>query len=196
MFGAAEAMFLSFLGNQLARRYGVPTRSQGMRTTAKIADAQAGYESVQSLWPAIMAGGHFHTHAFGWLESGLSACFAKFIMDADQITVFLRLLAGITINPETLAIDAFEEVGPGGQFLGCASTLRHYRDAFFIPPTSFIDTYEQWQEEGSVDTLSRAVAIAGARLAAYEAPPIDPGIDEELRDFVVRRKAELPDSKF
>jgi len=196
MYGAAEAMFLTFLGNQLARRYGVPTRAQGMRTTAKLADAQAGYESVQSMWPAVMAGGHFHTHTFGWLESGLSACLAKFVMDGDQATVFLRLMAGVTVDDETLAMDAFEEVGPGGQYLGCANTLRHYRDAFFIPPTSFIDTYEQWQEEGAADTLQRATEIARQRLAAHEPPPLDAGTADALAEFVARRKAELPDSNF
>ena len=31
-------------------------------------------------------------------------------------------------------------------------------------------------------------------LAEYEAPPIDPGIDEALLEFIARRKAAFPDS--
>ena len=54
-------------------------------------------------------------------------------------------------------------------------------------------SYEQWLEEGSLDAAQRANALWKRTLAEYEAPPIDDAVDEELRDFIARRKDEMPD---
>jgi trimethylamine--corrinoid protein Co-methyltransferase len=193
MYGTSETQLLTLLTGQIARHYGFPMRTGGMRTGSKVADAQAAYESTQTMLPAVMAGGNFFLHAAGWLESGLSASFAKFVMDADQLTVMQRLAGGLEINDEELAHEAVEEVGPGSHFFGSQHTLRHYEGAFFVPESGDLSTYQQWQEEGEMDALQRASAIAKKRLEDYRPPEIDPSIAEALESFVEKRKSELPD---
>ena len=193
MYGTAETQQLTFLTGQLARFYGVPMRTGGMRTGAKAADAQAAYESMQTMFPAVLAGGNFFLHSAGWLESGLSACFAKFVLDADQLTVLQRLASGLDVSDDAFAVDAIDEVGPGAHFFGCAHTLKHYDNIFFTPETADQKTFEDWQESGSLDSYARASRIAGDKLESYEAPPLDEGIDEALRQFIAQRKSELPD---
>ena len=193
MYGTAEIQNLTFMTGQLARYYGVPMRTGGMRTGSKAADAQAAYESMHTMFPAILAGGNFFLHSAGWLESGLSACFAKFVMDADQLVVLQRLVSGLNLSNDAFASDAIEEVGPGGHFFGCAHTLKQYENIFFMPETADQTTFESWQEEGSRDSYERASSIAAGKLESYEAPSLDEGIDEALRAFIARRKAELPD---
>ncbi len=193
MYGTSETQLLTMLTGQMARHYGFPMRTGGMRTGSKMADSQAAYESTQTMLPAILAGGNFFLHSAGWLESGLSASFAKFIMDEDQLKVMQRMAGGLQLSAEEFGLDAVKEVGPGGHFFGCAHTLRHYQNAYYVPETSDLGTYEQWQEEGEKDALMRANAIAKTRLEQYEPPPLDQGIEEELRAFIQVRKAELPD---
>ncbi len=191
MNASAEAQMLSWCGAALGRHYKLPTRVGGMRTSSPTPDAQAAYESAQSMLSCMLAGGNVIIHSAGWLEGGLSACYAKFVMDADQTIIAQRLLGGFSTDEESFAMDAFEEVGPGGQFFGCAHTQRHFKDIFFMPESSFAGTFEQWEEEGSKDIASRAREIARTRLQQYEPPPIDPAVDEALEAFIERRTQEL-----
>ncbi len=194
MYGTSETQVLMYLTAQLCRRYDLPMRTGGMRTGSKAADAQAAYESTQTMLPALLAGGHFFLHSAGWLESGLSACYAKFVMDAEQLTVMQRLMSPPALDEDAFAFDAIKESGPGGHFLGGAHTLRHYDTAFYAPDTADINTYEQWLEEGSRDITTRAVDIAKHLLDTYEPPPLDPGIDEALQTYIAKRKEVLPDT--
>ena len=89
-----------------------------------------------------------------------------------------------------MAFDAIKEVGPDGHFFGCQHTQERYETAFYEPFVSDWSNFESWEERGSVDTPQRANAIWKKILAEFEAPPMDPAIDEELKEFVERRKRE------
>lgn len=193
MYGTSETQQLMFLTGQMARRYGLPMRTGGMRNGSKATDSLSAYESMQTMLPAILAGGNYFLHSAGWLESGLSACFSKFLLDTDQLTVLQRLARDMTFDDDDFAFDAVKEVGPGGHFLGCDHTLLHYSTAFFTPETAEQVTFEQWSEEGNRDSLSRASALVAKKLASYEAPSLDAVLDEELCAFIAKRKQELPD---
>lgn len=191
MYGTSETQLLTFLTGQMARRYGVPMRTGGMRNGSKAVDTQAAYESMQTMLPAVLAGGNFFLHSAGWLESGLSACFAKFVLDTDQLTVLQRMVSGLVFDNDAFAFDALKEVGPSGHFLGSSHTLQHYATAFFSPETGDTSTYEQWEEEGSRHAPERALQIARNQLDSYTPPELDPGTDEALRAFIAQRKQEL-----
>ncbi|MET4806104.1 trimethylamine methyltransferase family protein [Limibacillus sp. MBR-115] len=193
MYGTSETQVLTFLTGQLARKYGVPMRTGGMRNGSKAVDTQAAYESAQTMLPAILAGGNFFLHSAGWLESGLSASYAKFMLDADQLTVLQRLASGVSLTEDDFALDAISEVGAGGHFLGCGHTLAHYETAFYSPQTADLSTYEQWEEEGQRDALQRATDIARNTLNDYSPPPIDEAVDEALQEFIGKRRTEIPD---
>ncbi|MGR3436899.1 MAG: trimethylamine methyltransferase family protein [Shimia sp.] len=190
-FGTPEAAQVLYGAGQLARRLGVPFRSGGALCGSKLPDAQAAYETANTLNAALMGGVNFMLHGCGWLEGGLVASFEKFVMDADQLGPLHRLAAGIDVSEPSFALDALREVGPGGHFLDCAHTHAHYRDAFWRSEVLDYKPYETWAEEGARDTRALARARVEALLAAHERPPLDPGIAEGLRDFMGRRKAAL-----
>ncbi|MBM3585106.1 MAG: trimethylamine methyltransferase family protein [Alphaproteobacteria bacterium] len=193
MMGTPEPAQMIYLSTQLARKYKVPVRAGGMLCGSKIADAQAAYESVQTMIPTLLGGTNFVLHSAGWLEAGLCAGYGKFVLDADQVGMLERFAHGVDLGPEGLAMDALREVGPGGHYLGCAHTRRHYTTAFYLPATCDNNSYEQWQAEGEFDANARALVTARRMLDEYEAPPLDLGIDEALCAFIAKRKAELPD---
>ena len=192
MYGTSETQHLMFLTGQMARRYDLPMRTGGMRNGSKSTDALSAYEAAQTMVPAILSGGHYFLHSAGWLESGLSACFAKFLLDVDQLSILQRLAGGTRFTDDDFAFDAIQEVGPGGHFLGSAHTLQRYATAFFVPETADTGTYEQWSEEGSRDSLTRASELVVKKLEEYASPPLDEGVDEALRAYIAKRKEELP----
>ncbi|MCB1884486.1 MAG: trimethylamine methyltransferase family protein [Geminicoccaceae bacterium] len=192
-FGTPEANLATFAIAQLCRRLGLPLRCGGHLTASKVADGQAMQESVAGMMAGVLAGSNFVFHAAGWLEGGLTMGYEKFVMDLDHCGMMLRMVEGLTIDDEALAPDAYLEAGPGGNYLGCAHTMRHFETANH--PSRLADTasFEQWTEAGGRDLEQRANACWKGMLADYQAPPLDPGIDEALLDFMARRKAETPD---
>jgi trimethylamine--corrinoid protein Co-methyltransferase len=188
-FGTPEYMKAQILGGQLARRYKVPYRTSNV-CAANTVDAQAAYESVFSLWGAIMGGGNLIKHAAGWLEGGLSCSFEKTILDVDLLQMVAEFLDPLVVDDDTLALEAIREVGPGGHFFGAKHTQARYRDAFYAPLLSDWRNYETWQEAGSPTAMDKANRLWKEVLAAYEPPPIDPAVVEELDAYVARRKAE------
>ena len=188
-FGTPEAMKAAMLGGQLARRYGVPYRSSNV-CAANAMDAQAAYESVFSLWGAVMGGVHLLKHGAGWMEGGLQASFEKMVLDADLLQMVIEFLTPLEITPETLAVDAIAGVDPGGHFFGTEHTQERFRTAFFAPSISDWRNFETWSEAGSPEAFARANRIYRQLLDEYEAPPLDPATAEELEAFVARRKEE------
>ncbi len=195
-FGSPEPTLVLYIAAALARRLGVPFRSGGGLCASKIADAQAAYESANTLQSAALAGVNFMLHTAGWLEGGLVMGYEKFIMDADQANMIAILLGGVDMSENGLAMDAIREVGPGQHFLGAAHTQANFEQAFYRSPIADNNSYEQWKEDGSLDAAQRANTIWKEMLDTYEAPPLDPAIDEALQDFMARRKAEFPDQDY
>ena len=195
-FGTPEPSLILYGAAQLARRLGVPFRSGGGLCAAKIPDAQAAYESANTLQTAALAGVNFMLHTAGWLEGGLAMGYEKFIMDADQANMIAILLRGVDLSENSQALDALREVGPGSHFLGAAHTLANFETAFYRSNVADNNSFEQWELDGSLDAAKRANGIWKRMLREYEAPPLDPAINEALVDFINRRKSEFEDREY
>jgi trimethylamine--corrinoid protein Co-methyltransferase len=194
-FGTPEPALVLYVMAALARRLGVPFRSGGSLCGSKIADAQAAYESAATLQPTVLGGVNFVLHAAGWLEGGLAVGYEKFILDADQCGMMAVFVNGVDMSENGQALDAIRANEPGTHYLGSAHTLANFETAFYRSDVTDNNSFEQWQEDGSLDAAQRANVIWKKMLADYEAPPIDPGVDEALLDFVAVRKASMPDSE-
>ena len=193
-FGTPEAAHVTLGMGQLVRRLGLPYRSAGSFCGSKLPDAQAAYETANSLNMGLLSGVNFMLHAAGWLEGGLVTSVEKFVMDADQLGVLHRLARGIDVSEDTLAFDAIDEVGPGGHFLGCAHTQANFQTAFWRSDVLDYKPFEQWSEEGERDTVTLAAARVEKLLADYQQPAMDPGTAEALAAYVAEKKAAEPDA--
>jgi trimethylamine--corrinoid protein Co-methyltransferase len=190
-FGTPEGAWAFFAGAQLARRYGLPYRGSGGLNTSKVPDAQASYETQMCLWPTVMSHTNYIMHAAGWLEGGLVASFEKLLIDVEGLAMMQHLFGGVEISAETLALDSIAEVGPGGHHFGTAHTLAHYQTEFYRPLLSDRQNLGVWQDHGALDAAQRANRLWKELLQSYEPPPIDPGVEQELREYVARRTREL-----
>ena len=185
-FGTPEYMKAAIAGGQLARRYKLPYRTSSTNA-ANTVDAQAAYESVFSLWGAIMGGGNLIVHAAGWMEGGLVGSFEKFALDVDLCQMVAEFLTPLDMSEDALGVAAVKEVGPGGHFFGAQQTLERYSNAFYAPLISDWRNFQSWQAAGSPEAQHKANALWKQALAEYEEPPIDPAIAEEVDDYVERR---------
>jgi trimethylamine--corrinoid protein Co-methyltransferase len=195
-FGTPEPSLILYAVGALARRLGVPFRSGGGLCASKIPDAQAAYESANTLQTSALAGVNFMLHTAGWLEGGLAMGYEKFVMDADQASILGLLLGGIDLSENGQALDALREVGPGAHFLGATHTQANFERAFYRSVVADNNSFEQWEQDGSLDAAQRANGIWKKMLREYEAPPLDAAIDEALNEFITRRKSEFPDQDY
>ena len=110
------------------------------------------------------------------------------VIDADNLAMVSAFLTPLDVTPDTLALDAIREVGPGGHFFGCAHTQARFRTGFFAPMVSDWRNYESWLEAGAPDAYRRAAGLAPEILAACEPPPRDPAATDELDAYGHQKK--------
>jgi len=193
-FGTPEASQITYGAGQIARRLGLPYRSGGSFCGSKLPDAQAAYETANSLNTALLSGVNFMLHACGWLEGGLVSSYEKFVMDADQLGTLHGMARGVSMDENAQAMGAIREVGPGGHYLGCEHTQANFKDAFWRSDLLDYKPYETWEEDGARDTQTLAAERVQKQLRDYQQPALDPGINEALNAFVAQKKMAEPDS--
>ena len=193
-FGTPEASQILYGAGQLARRMNLPFRSGGGLCGSKLPDAQAAYETANTLNAALLGGVNFMLHSCGWLEGGLVASFEKFIMDADHLGTLQKMGLGVSADENGQAMDAIREVGPSGHYLGCDHTQRNFKSAFWRSNLFDYKPFETWYEEGARDTYSLAADRVAYQLASYRQPPLDPQILAALEKYVADKKAAMPDA--
>lgn len=195
-FGTPEPALVLNGAAALARRLGVPFRSGGSLCGSKVPDAQAAFESANTLLPTLAAGVNFVLHAAGWLEGGLASSYEKLILDADQLGMMAVFAEGFDLSENGQALSAIREVGPGAHFLGCAHTQSNFKTAFYRSNVADNNSFEQWQSEGAQDAVQRANTLWKQMLRDYVAPAIDPAIDEALVEYIEKRKGSFADSNY
>ena len=193
-FGTPEAAHITYGVGQLARRLGVPYRSAGSFCGSKLPDAQAAYETSNSLQMGLLSGVNFMLHACGWLEGGLVASFEKFVMDADQLGTLHHFARGVNMDENGQAMGAIAEVGPGGHYLGCEHTQANFKSAFWRSDLFDYKPFETWHEEGARDTQTLASIRVQRMVDTYQQPTLDPEIEARLRAYVAEKKASMPDA--
>ncbi len=193
-FGTPEPGQVLMGAAQFARRYNLPFRSGGSLTGSKVPDAQAAYDSANTLWPAMLGGVNFMLHSAGWLEGGLVSSFEKFVMDCDQLAAAQKFAGGIDMSENGQAMSAIREVGPGSHYLGCEHTQANFETAFYASNVADNNSFEQWEVEGQQRVEQRANKTARNWLDAYQAPDLDIAKDEELLAFIQAKKDSMPDA--
>ena len=193
-FGTPEASQILYGAGQLARRMNLPFRSGGGLCGSKLPDAQAAYETANTLNAALLGGVNFMLHSCGWLEGGLVASFEKFVMDADHLGTLQKMGLGVSADENGQAMDAIREVGPSGHYLGCDHTQKNFKSAFWRSNLFDYKPFETWYEEGARDTYSLAAERVASQLTNYQQPPLDPEILAALEKYVADKKAAMPDA--
>jgi len=181
--GAVECGIMNAAIHQLAAFIKVPNYNSSGLTDSKIPDAQAGWEKAFTSVLAAMGGSNYIHHAAGMLESMRSVAYEQFVIDDEIIGMCTRVLRGIEVDEEHLALDAIKEVGPGGNYLRSKHTLKHLRSEFFSGNgITDRNNWERWEQEGSLDARDRAKVIAKKIMGNVTKPLIDSNLDQLIRN--------------
>ena len=104
------------------------------------------------------------------------------------------MLGGVETDRNGLAADAYTEVQPGDHLLGNSHTMANYQTAYYDAKLSNSESFEQWEDEGAKDSVVRANERWKQILNEYETPPLDEAKDEELKEFIEKKKASMEDA--
>jgi trimethylamine--corrinoid protein Co-methyltransferase len=118
-------------------------------------------------------------------------------MDIDQLGAQQKFAAGVDLSENGQAMDAIKDIGlreTDRHYLGCDHTQANFQSAFYRSTIADNNSFEQWEAEGSKTAPQRANELARRWLETYEAPYLDPSIDEALTAFIARKKESMPDA--
>ena len=182
--GSPELSLMIAAHAQMARFYGLPSRSGGALTDASTPDAQAGFESMMSLLTTFTSGIDLVIHTAGILGSYLALSYEKFVLDDEMCGMVRRLHKGIEVTPETLAYDVVAEVGPGGNYLMEMHTVKRCRTEFWGPTLCDRSGLAGLMQAGQQDAVSRARKRWQKLVAEHQDPPLDGTTRSQLRRYV------------
>jgi len=176
---APEADLLHAATAQMAHFYGLPFQG-GTGIEAIVSDAQAGYERALQVLTNALAGTNFVHLSVGMMEQMLLAGYEQCVIDNEILGAAFRIVRGIEVSDETLALDVIKEVGPGGTYLDHPHTAQHFRREFWFPKLTNREQYSRWQQAGGRDMRERAHAIVRGILATHDPRPLSPEQEREL----------------
>lgn len=181
--GAVECGMMNAAIHQLSDYLRVPNYNSSGLSDAKLPDAQAGWEKALTSVLAAMGGSNFIHHAAGMLESMLAVAYEQFVIDDEISGMCCKVLKGIEVDVEHLALEVIDSVGPGGNFMSSPHTMAHMRKEYF-QGNGVTDqrSRDKWEKDGSRDARERARAIARRLLAEAERPYIPEEIDRKVRE--------------
>jgi trimethylamine--corrinoid protein Co-methyltransferase len=178
--GAIETAMIDAAYAQVGKFLGLPTHTYLGASDAKIVDAQAGIESGITAVVGALAGINMISGA-GMLD--FLACISpeKLAVDAEAIAMAQRLLAGIHVHTETLALEMFEGIFFKGEFLKQKLTRQLFPKEQFLPSAVIDrDSIRGWQQAGSQDTFTRAKTRVQQLLKDYQLPDVPQEKTSEL----------------
>jgi trimethylamine--corrinoid protein Co-methyltransferase len=182
-YGAPELVLLSAAFTDIAKWLGLPMFSTAGCSDAKTLDQQAAVEASMSILIAALSGANL-IHDVGYLESGLLGSYDMLVMSNEAISMAKHILNGITVTPETLAVDVIEHVGPGGHYLTQEHTRQHFRQELWLPQLMDRQLRRSWEAGGCTTMAQRVRAQVLNILEHHEPEPIAGDVEARLKDIV------------
>jgi trimethylamine--corrinoid protein Co-methyltransferase len=179
-YGSPEQNLGKMAMIQLARFYDLPIYGLGGGVECKVPDAEAASEAALNMLMNAQAGMTM-SQSLGTLSWGLYGS-QEMVVICDQIVDMIRrVMKGITVNDDTLAVDVIREVGYGGDYLSHEHTVQHFRQEMFFPKLFARQTIDQWVKNGSKMVHEVAHQRVLEMLEKAGPVPLPPGADAELK---------------
>ncbi len=179
--GGPEDFLFGAATNQLADYYQVPLSMGAFATGAKRPDWQAAVDNSFSSFMASASGADMLLGA-GLLHGSRILSYEQMVMDCEIYSIVRKMLEGIAVDEENLALEVIRSVGPGGNFLAQKHTRKHMH-GLWLPRLMDRRPYEQWSEkkDGSFEAAQQR---ARDLLNNHQPDPLDAGLAQELKDII------------
>ena len=190
IFGGPEQALMSVAATQIGKYYQLPVYTNSGLTDSKTSDAQAGLEIAGTIIPAALAGCDIFGH-FGIAGADQGASLEVLLLQHEAIAYLERIMRGITVNADKLALDVIEQVGPGGTFIDQMHTAQHFREEIWIPGILDRAFWSVWESAGRPSLADKIAERVPELLASYEAQPLDDDVDREVKKIINEAKQRL-----
>ena len=187
--GGPEDFLFGAATNVLSDFYDIPLSMGSFATGAKEPNWQAGIENSLSTFMASVVMSDMLL-GVGLVHGSRIWSYEQMLMDCEIFDIIFKMMKGIVVDEETLALDAIREVvpGPGGNFLALKHTKKNMRD-IWVPQFMDRRPYETWEEErdGARDwAREKAIHI----LTTHRPDPFDPKLSDELQRIIASVQGE------
>lgn len=189
-YGAPEFHLLEASLADIAHYLQLPMFGTCGCSDSKAVDAQAGIEATMSILLTAQTGPNLN-HDVGYIEYGSTASLEMLVMCDEIIGMARRIVRGIEVNPETLAVDVIDQVGPGGHFLRTEHTRKYFKTETWYPTLIDRKIYANWKSEGSKTLTQRANEKVLSILESYQPEPLDIDKQQKIRAVVERAESKL-----
>jgi len=179
--GAIERGMINAAVAQVIHRIDLPLYSTAGTSDAKIVDSQSGYESALSNLLVMMSGAHYIHDSCGLMDSDMTVSYEKMVIDNEIIGMCGRVMRGIEVNDETLAVDLICDHAPGDGFMAEEHTVAHMRTEFFTPTIADRRHHQDWVNSGSTDAAQRAREYATGLLSKHQPTGLSGDVDNDIR---------------
>ena len=170
-YNAPEYLMGYVCAVELARWLDLPNWGYAGTTDAQEIDAQAGMEAAELTFLSMAIGSNLN-HDLGYLDFGMTGSLELIVLTDEFLALNRKLVAGVEVTPETLAVDVVRDVGPGGDFLAHRHTARNVRKAQWRPTIINRQGHVRWLEEGGLDLKEKARRKALRLLESHEPAPL------------------------
>ncbi len=189
-FASPEKTLMAGALAQMLRYYGVPQGVHGSTTRTNVLDAQAGYETgILNLFSALSGSDVIIECTSASLENTAASVPEQAIISNEICSFINRILQGIEVNPDTLAVDVIREIGPGGEYLTHDHTMEYFKSEQWDAKLGNRMTRDHWEEKGAMDIRARAREQYKKILATHQPKPLEPEVQKKLQDIVEQAEA-------
>lgn len=189
-YGTPEFPILNVVGAQITHYYGLPFFGGGGATDSKTLDAQAGAEAFMSALIAAQAGVNL-VHDVGFACGARLSSMELVVLVDEIIGMVHRILKGIEVSHETLAVDVINNVGPGGHFMSQRHTLKFFEKESYIPKLFDKSPEYVWVKAGKRTILEVAREKVKMILKEHHPEPLPKNIQKKLTDIVKKAEKSL-----
>ncbi len=186
-YGAPEFHLAISAYTELFHYYKLPVWGFAGCSDAHLVDEQAAIEATFSIMMNAMSGTNL-IHDVGYLSSGLTGSCEMLVMSAEIIGMVKRMLRGILVDRESLAVEVIDRVGPGGHFLMEEHTIEHMRSEFWRPSLLNRDSLEIWQNKGNLPLRERLNQKVRSILKKHRAQPLAKNLSQQIRTIIEKAK--------
>jgi len=184
VYGAPEYQLARVLVMEMGRHYGLPTWGYAGHSDSCVMDEQAAIDSAYSVLVALLTGTHL-AHDVGYLEGGLTTSPEMIVLTAEVIRMMRRFAEGVALDPEAMALDVIDEVGPGGDFITQKHTAKHFRE-HWQPKLFSRQRLDDWVGSGRPTLGKRLRDQTVALIESHRPQPLAEGMRQEI-DYVLNQ---------
>ncbi len=168
---------------EMAKWLELPNFGYSGMTDSPVVDVQAGIDITEVIMLSLLMGSNLN-HDCGYLDFGLSGAPEQLVIVDEVVGMTRRVLGGVEVTRDTMAVDTIAEVGPGGNHMVTKHMKRHQRAAQWRPTIMNRSGFSRWERDGSLDMDSRAKVKARELLATHEVAPLAAEVERFLNESV------------